>query len=273
MKVNFIKNRKVSKNSEVFRVDEECIFVQPDKPKECLGMINYWSEKKRSDVSDEAVCTRMILDYDDEIPRAEVEEQFKDYEYIIYNSSSNKLSEGIEKFRMILTLKTPVTADDLRFWKKKRKERLAGFFKGVDLSSFDVGRFFYRPSRYDKDGAEVIIKKNEGAAFDFYAEFTSGERKLEEIKEKMKEKSERPYEVRKDESYEDRLAKFKRWLSSTYPEGVHRCDVPKILGYAMHNQIDLVEAESLFKEHYAGHTDWWTWWRSIIKENRGNYTK
>lgn len=87
MKLNVIKNIHIFKNEDVYKEDESWLLVQPDLPKEQLGLFNYWDEKKRKDVSDDATTTRLVLDYDDGPRRADVEEQFKEFEYIIYNSA------------------------------------------------------------------------------------------------------------------------------------------------------------------------------------------
>ena len=180
MKINIIKTIYETSNSRVFLRDEDWLFEQPNKKKEHLELFNYWSEKKRSKISDEATASKLVLDYDNGIKRAEVEEALKDYEYIIYNSTGNKLSEGVEKFRVIVSLKEPVLASDIKHYKKD----LCKLFKGVDESTFTVGRFFCRPSKFDKDGAEVIVSKHDGALFDFYSSFSHYEvfQPFEELK-------------------------------------------------------------------------------------------
>ena len=149
--VNYITVREVSDDNLVKRYYESIIFDQPDARKELAGMINYWNEKKRGDLSDDAKLYKLILDYDNCIPRKDVEKQFIDYEYIIYNSANNNAKTGVEKFRVILTLTEPIIAKDLSHWRKDENNRkqLLKFFKGVDVSSFDVGRFFYRPTKHD----------------------------------------------------------------------------------------------------------------------------
>ena len=264
MKVNVIKNRHVMKDSEVYVCDEHMLYEQPHRPKEQLEMFNYWSEKKRSNVSDNAVDNRLILDYDDCIPRKDVEQQFEDYEYIIYNSANNDTKNGVEKFRVILTLTEPILAKDMAYWRKDKDNRpkLLKFFKGVDISSFDVGRFFYRPSRCDKGGEAVIIKKHEGIPFDFYKHFPAPFEQFEKLKKQMKASRSAPREY-EDIDPEEQLEKYKTWFENEYPNGVHRCDVPRCKAKAKGLKVAFEAAEEVFAENYAGHSDWRKWWISI----------
>ena len=258
--LNFIENVHATSNADVHRRDESCLFAQPDRPKEKVGMFNFWNEKKRSGLSNEASTEKLILDYDDGLTRADAENVFSDFSYIIYSSTGNNAKEGVEKFRIILDLKEPIKAEDLKWWRNRRAFRK--FFDGVDFSSFAIGRFFYRPSKYDKGGEEVKIVKHEGRAFDFYKMFPKHEscEMFDKIKAKMLNGI-----VKKPKAIDyDGIHKLKEWIASEFPSGVHRCDVPRVLNRAKWMNVDLNEAEQAFEEAYAGHCDWHIWWRELI---------
>lgn len=148
MKLNYIDDIRVSADEDVHVKDESILLVQPDRRKDKLGMFNFWSEKKRKNISDDAVCHRLVLDYDDGLPRAEAEEKFKGFSYMMYSSAGNDSRNGVEKFRVVLDLRQPVKASDLKWWRNRRSFR--EYFNGVDFSSFAIGRFFYRPGKRDK---------------------------------------------------------------------------------------------------------------------------
>lgn len=248
MKVNFIENVHVSSNDKVWKMDEEkVLFRQPDKPKEQVGMFNYWDECKRSNISDDAKLLKLCIDYDDGARRADVENAFKNYDYIIYNSTGNKCSEGIEKFRLILALKDPIIASDLEHYRSFNKFKV--IFHGCDFSSFAKGRFFYRPSKYDNDHEEVIIKHNEGKPFDFYSIF--------------------PHWV-KNEAYERLINKLKfgniRNLQTSdkyvnrFMEKIgydlHYPDIPKFVLKAKYYEVEYNTAKQIFASKYAGNSKW-----------------
>lgn len=246
--MNIIKSRNISKDEFVHTAMIDWLYERPDLPKEELGLFNFWSEKKRSGVSDTATISYFVLDYDNGARRRDVEKKFAQYRYIIYNSTGNKESDGIEKFRLILKLKEPISANDLRFWKNENKFK--EFFKGVDESSFAVGRFFYRPSRYDKDRKEVIVTDHIGEDFDFNSIFTgrSGIEMFEKAKELMRPKPKEQHG--KNENM------FDEWVSRKYPSGVHYSDICAFCLRANSCGLSEEEAEMKFEAAYAGHSDW-----------------
>ena len=67
---------------------------------------------------------------------------------MMYSSAGNDSRNGVEKFRVVLDLRQPVKASDLKWWRNRRSFR--EYFNGVDFSSFAIGRFFYRPGKRDK---------------------------------------------------------------------------------------------------------------------------
>lgn len=247
--VNVIKNVHVFRDAEVKRIDETWLLEQPNQSKDKLALFNYWSEKKRKSVSDEATTSKLVLDFDGGAKRHEIEERFNELDYIIYNSTGNKLSEGIEKFRVIITLKDPVKAIDLRDARNEKK--FIDFFDGCDKSSFAIGRFFVRPSRYDKDGQEVTITHHKGVPFDFYATF---ERKAhlaawDALLDKMRASMAKPV-------YKKQEQIFDQWATEKFPAGVHYCDICSFCLRAHSCGLDVYEAKSRFAERYAGSSKW-----------------
>ena len=103
---------------------------------------------------------------------------------------------------------------------------------------------------------------NEGDPFDFYGMFPHHEENamFEELRRRLLEDMRKP-------SQAGGIGRLKSWIASEYPDGVHRCDVPRVISRAMWQGVDLREAEKAFEDAYAGHCDWRTWWRQI--ERRG----
>ena len=103
---------------------------------------------------------------------------------------------------------------------------------------------------------------NGGDPFDFYGMFPRHEENamFEELRRRLLEDMRKP-------SQAGGIGKLKSWIASEYPDGVHRCDVPRVISRAMWQSVDLREAEKAFEDAYAGHCDWRTWWRQI--ERRG----
>lgn len=249
MKLNFIDNAHIAGDENVLKLEEtKVLYAQPDKPKEQVGMFNYWDECKRSNISDDAKLLKLCIDYDDGARRADVESAFKDYDYIIYNSTGNKCSEGIEKFRLILTLKDPIIASDLEHWRTTNKFKV--LFHGCDFSSFAKGRFFYRPSKYDKDHAEVIIKHNEGRPFDFYSIFPHWVKNEEFDRLVSKLKFGRIQTLKTSDRY---VSKF---IEKIGEGGLHYPDIPSFILKAKFYEVEYSTAKDIFSSRYEGDSKW-----------------
>ena len=253
MKLNYIKNFGIAGDGNVKLIDEQKIlFAQPDLPKTDLGMFNYWNEQKRGGYSDCAELRRLVLDYDSGITRAEIEDRFKDYAYICYNSSSNKIEHN--KFRIILILKEPVDAYSLRYWRNRNSFKQ--MFDGIDLSSFSVGRFFYIPSKFDKDGNAVIVATHKGLPFDFYGLFPRRVKneQFDDLVAKMKQ-SRRNYDA-----VENRLQILEK---NSADKEYHYINAWGFIHFAQ--RLGCTEQESLeiFMNHYAGNTEMRKIWHRI----------
>ena len=99
---------------------------RPDRPKAKLSLFNFWSERKRRNISDEATTSMLVLDYDHDVKREDVMNHLADLDYYIYSTSSNDLAHGKDRFRVILSLEEPVKASDLRHWRSQKS--FAEFF-------------------------------------------------------------------------------------------------------------------------------------------------
>lgn len=215
---------------------------------------------KRSElgVSDDAVVQKFVLDYDNGAHRADVEKQFEEFSYIIYNSTGNSASQGIEKFRVILDLKEPVKAYDLTWWMNKKA--FIDYFNGVDKTTFYRARFFYRASKYDADGDQVVISKHNGKPFDFYASFHRVFQPFEELKQKMAEEAYR----KPKQDVKKMLDVFIKWAEDKYPAGTHYADICAFCRRAVSCGLDEMEAEAKFTEMYAGHSKWTPNFREVF---------
>ena len=248
MKVNYIDRREVKGDCFVIRLDEEKVICkQPDRTKEAVGMFNYWDECKRGNLSDDAKLHRLVIDYDDGARRVDVEKQFEDYSYVIYNSTGNQLSKGIEKFRIIIQLKEPIIASDLEHW--RTTDKFKKYFEGCDYSSFAIGRFFYRPSRYDKDHEEVKISFHKGEPFDFYEMFQHYVKNeaFEKIVNKMKFGN--VCNLITSDKYVNRFME-KIGYDLHYP------DIPKFVLKAKYYEVEYNTAKQIFASRYAGNSKW-----------------
>lgn len=240
MKINFIQNTRCK---HVTLKDESYVFsAMPNLPKDMLPMYNYWDEIKRGDYLDTAKLRRLVLDYDSGISSTTVMNTLSEYEYIFYHSSGN--SGELEKFRIILKLKDPIIASDLKIWRAK----LAKEFNGIDTSSFAIGRFFYVPSRYDKDGNDIKVIHHKGSPYDFYKTYRHIEynEMFERLKAKMAQRSFGDYD--KDDGPEV----LRAWSDD---KSFHYPDLFGFCIYARRLKVSPDDALEIFMSRYAGHSD------------------
>ena len=108
----------------------------------------------------------LVLDYDGGMTMNEVHEQLQNYQHWGY-TTYNHMKTGVEKFRVILPLVHPVDTELIST--DYTLEVLLDYFKDVDESTFDVGRFFYLPSCTSYRDYEWWF--NDGDTFDFMSEF------------------------------------------------------------------------------------------------------
>ena len=83
----------------------------------------------------------IIVDYDSDVHMMDVAAKFKDYNMVIYASTSNIKGN---KFRLILETTEGMSVN--LYGHPDNRDQLRSFFEGCDPSSFDVGRFFYGPA-------------------------------------------------------------------------------------------------------------------------------
>lgn len=190
--------------------------------------------------------------------RIDAEEKFKNFHYIIYNSASNTSEQN--RFRIILFLKEPVSALQLKLIRKTSKFK--SYFEGVDFGTFAIGRFFKIPSKYDKDEKPVEVIEQVGDAFDFYSLFpkVAYSAAFEALKQQMFRK-----QMDKNSYKQPQTQKYREWISKTFPNGVHYMDLCACATRAKSLNITYADAVSLFERNYIGHSDW--------KKNYQNFWK
>lgn len=250
MNINYIKNKLVKGDKNVQKFDESKLLEQPDKAKNELGMFNYWSEKKRSGISDIATISKLILDFDEGMTRDEARERYKEYSYIVYNSASNDTSKGLFKFRMIFDLKEPIDAQSLRHW---RSRLFKDMFSSADISSFSIGRFFYVPSKYDKGGDRIVISRHDGKPFDFYEKYPHYEENemFNRIRQAMMMKPNLISSNLTEEETSENIEKLKSLiLANNYTHYPYMGYVVGAAKYRLH--LDCANAFQIFKDHYQG---------------------
>jgi len=120
--------------------------------------------------------TMLILDYDGGMPLQEARERFKYYEYVGYTSFRHLKDKGVEKFRLVFPLTTPIPAageftdcDDLidgSAW-YELTDALKEFAGACDPASFRCNQFYYLPitPRSRVDTAQVWV--NSGAVLEW----------------------------------------------------------------------------------------------------------
>lgn len=252
MKINFIKN-EYTKDVEL-KEESDALLMCPNLPKEKLPMINYWNVASRSGLPEDAEIKRLMLDYDSGVSRKEVETRFSKFNFISYSSTGN--TKQHEKFRLILFLKEPVDAYSLRHWRNTAKFK--NIFKDVDFSCFAVGRFFFIPSKYDKDGIEtnVIVHKGELGGFDFYKEFPKVTKceAFDKVVSMMKRNHLSHCE-------EPKIDVLQRWADTR--RGFHYMDAFGFCIFAQRLCVDEDTAFNIFMSHYEGNTDMKKYWDRI----------
>lgn len=263
MLINIIP--KVEVNGSYFpdKVEEiKMLTYQPDCLKGHIILYNYWDEAKRSQLSDDAKLYKLVLDFDNGAHREDVQDRFREYEYVIYNSTGNSKKEHLEKFRMIVTLKEPVTALTLRHWYKQDEFKKFPMFKGCDLSSFHIGRYFVAPSKYDKDRDPVIVSYHKGRSFDFHS-FFEEQNYMEALFEKQKEELIRKQNAssmkgrRTVENADKILQEYIDKIGLDYtPTGLHYVCLPSVILKGKRLGLDEYTIRKMFNDNYVGSSDW-----------------
>ena len=119
----------------------------------------------------------LVLDYDGALSIEEAKERFQDYAYIAYTSHSHLQKGGVEKFRIVIQLASPIPADvsvnehqvirgkgDWHFI----KEALRDFAGPVDPKSFETNTMYYLPSTHPDRVDGFQCWSNDGEPFDWY---------------------------------------------------------------------------------------------------------
>ena len=124
----------------------------------------------------------LVLDYDNEqvvgqTTTEEIEQRFKDYEYLLYTSISHKRKKWVEgqlvdqgfyddshvdRFRVVIPFLTPMRASSWDTYKKATREFAGGF---AAAESFTLGQSFFWYSIVDHPG---YLKHNSGAYLDWH---------------------------------------------------------------------------------------------------------
>ena len=120
--------------------------------------------------------TMLILDYDGGMSIEAARERFKAYEYVGYTSFRHLKTKGVEKFRLVFPLASPIPAagkftdcDDLiegAVW-YELGEVLKDFAGDCDPASFRCNQFFYLPITTKSRTATAEVWANSGAPLDW----------------------------------------------------------------------------------------------------------
>lgn len=266
--------------------------MQPDLPKKSLGTFNYWDKRNRKDLGDCAKTAKLVLDFDGVNKKdffgnpiegeyqsmEEVLTRFEKYEYIAYNTASSTKEKN--KFRVILSLAKPIFSFWLRLAKKEKTFR--EFFRDNDFSSFDTSHVFFQPSKYDGDHAPVALVFHDGELLDLEYEF-GDERQLKYNISEQREEYAQPNISRPENrsiggeipkrrterqmslsETEKRVVLHRKWFTEYMDklEGLHYCDVPKVVAKAVGLEIDYYFARIQFEQKYVGNSNWKPYWEN-----------
>ena len=118
----------------------------------------------------------LILDYDDGLTIQDAKLRFAGYEYVGYTSYSHLTKNGVEKFRLVFPLSTPIPAwiekDEQQRerawgdWYYLRKS-LEGFAVDCDPASFNANQIFYVPSVHPDNANLAEVWHNKGQRLDW----------------------------------------------------------------------------------------------------------
>jgi len=120
--------------------------------------------------------TALILDYDGGMSIQDARERFKNYEYVGYTSFRHLKAKGVEKFRLVFPLASPIPAagiftdcDDLiagSVW-HELTDALKTFAGDCDPASFRCNQFFYLPITTESRATTAVAWENSGAVLDW----------------------------------------------------------------------------------------------------------
>lgn len=112
----------------------------------------------------------LVLDYDEGVHPVWFQQEYGQYEYLLYtsyNNAYNKQTDSIDtdvmKFRVVLPLAQPVSAEHFR----NMKTVLMTHFEGGDPASFVPSQAFFLPSCHPDRQEQFKATHNTGERFDF----------------------------------------------------------------------------------------------------------
>ena len=114
----------------------------------------------------------LVLDYDEGVHPLYFAEEYGEYEFCLYSSwnhrfdkANNAVDMDILKFRVVLPLKAPVSAEEY----KQAIPVLKKMFTDADPAGFSPSQAFFLPSCPRERKEHFFAKHNEGEPFDFDA--------------------------------------------------------------------------------------------------------
>jgi len=125
----------------------------------------------RRKASNTAYCTMIAVDVDDHLTMEYMAEKYREYSWIMYTSYNNG-KNGVERFRMIFEIESPVTADE---WTEMRPAILhwLGGKSVIDQTCLYITHGFYLPSFHPDNAMDFVLERNFGKAVDMQM-FTNG---------------------------------------------------------------------------------------------------
>ena len=112
----------------------------------------------------------LVLDYDEGVHPGWFQQEYQQYEYLLYtsyNNAYNKQADSIDtdvmKFRVVLPLAQPVSAEHFR----NMKAVLLETFEGIDEASLVSSQAFFLPSCHPDRQEQFKAVHNTGEWFDF----------------------------------------------------------------------------------------------------------
>jgi hypothetical protein len=101
------------------------------------------------------------IDIDGEMTIDEAKKRYNDYEYVLYTSYNHQVN-GIDKFRLFLPLKTPVTNEVMH----AKIGNIKTWIHGADKTTTSQSRQFYLPSCSSKNKDKCYSYHNKGKFLD-----------------------------------------------------------------------------------------------------------
>ena len=104
----------------------------------------------------------LLIDCDGQMNRAQAEETWTGFEYVIYSTWGHRWYSGQDKFRMVLPLARPITAHEAE---ERRTSLLAITLGQVDKASFTMSQAFYLPTYTEHNQQDQFFEWRAGVRF------------------------------------------------------------------------------------------------------------